>query len=379
MTTGAKKSVLIVAAPFGFGPASKAWLLSEALHTRYALTVNVQGPAAEFLRANLAPGIRLAQGKFGSCFPDAAALAGYDAFVAINHVPALRQLDDRGLIDRAIFIDSLSHWRTEVEGSGYPQGLLAHLVQDYPASSRAAASPPQPGAITVAPMMAPGAKETRPAERSGIVVHTGGLTNSLPSGDTFARAVSALFGTVLARTGERGEPVSFLGNPALFAHVAGSQDARHLPGVSPAAATEAIAGARLLITTPGIGAVYEAMACGTPTILLPPTNSTQSYHFDVLTGLGLAGTIEPANQRAMRAVLNRTDWSQHSTLLLTALARDATRLLARLDHWLDVCLDERRADERAMLVERARGIFAALSTTPAEQVIDKAIATLAPR
>ena len=104
-----------------------------------------------------------------------------------------------------------------------------------------------------------------------------------------------------------------------------------LGNVSPASAFQAIGGTKLLITTPGNGAMYEAISKRTPLILLPPMNSTQLQHYRAMTGQGVAGILGEAARDALSARLVALPWQHQTPTLLNILAANASNILRMAD------------------------------------------------
>ena len=171
------RRILIIAAPFGFGPSSKALILAEYLRGRFQVSISSMGSAVEFLQENVPEGVNIVQGMFRNVFPTRETLIGFDAFISVNQVPALQHLATLGFAEKSVFVNSISQWRAESEPSSLPEGLLAHIVQDEfsdPASDRVLHPA---NAVVTAPLLWP--DEVRPdmGERQGVLVHTGGMTS----------------------------------------------------------------------------------------------------------------------------------------------------------------------------------------------------------
>lgn len=368
-----RRNILITAAPIGFGPASKAWLIAEELRRTHSVTINISGDAADFLKANVQPDVPVVAGAFGDVFRDRASLDGFDAVIAVNQMVAMARLTRIGLASRSILVDSLTHWRSTVDEIQAPPGLLAHLVQDYPALEGALSRKLPPGVTAVAPIIHRGARH---GERRGIVIHTGGMAVPTDVGVPFREAVVRLFGLTLEAALEKRGEVTFLGNPHALGHIPGAERATILGSISPVQAAEAIGRAELLISTPGIGAVYEAIGQDTPVILLPPTNSTQITHYRVLTSQGLAGTLPHAIRDTLARVMEQLPWEKHKPYLIEQLAQNAPVALTGLKPLLDAFLDTAHEARRAQAILTGRKMFSALATLPATQAIETALASL---
>jgi hypothetical protein len=329
------KQILIIAAPFGFGPPSKALILAEYLRGRYKVSISSTGSAVEFLQANAPEDVDILQGLFRKAFATRETLTGFDAFISVNQVPALHHLAALGFAERSVFVDSISQWRAEFEPGSLPKGLLAHIVQDeFPESASDRVRHPA-SAVVTAPLLWP--DEVRPAtdERRGVLVHTGGMTSPTAGMDLISVITSDLIVPILASISGCGHKVSLLGNADAFRGLQGALGLNVLGSVSPASAFQAIGGAKLLITTPGNGAMYEAMSKRTPLILLPPINSTQLQHYRVMTRHGIVGILGEPARDAISARLAALPWQHQTPTLLKILAANASNIVRMADTVLD--------------------------------------------
>jgi len=329
------KQILIIAAPFGFGPPSKALILAEYLRGQYRVSISSMGSAVEFLRANAPKGVDIVQGLFRKTFATRENLTGFNAFISVNQVPALHHLAALGFAERSVFVDSISQWRAEFEPGNLPEGLLAHIVQDeFPESATDRVRYPA-SAVVTAPLLWP--DEVRPAtdERRGVLVHTGGMISPTAGMDLVSVITSDLIAPILASISGYGHKVSLLGNADAFRGLPGTLEVNVLGSVSPASAFQAIGGAKLLITTPGNGAMYEAMSKRTPLILLPPMNSTQLQHYRVMTGQGIVGILGDPVRDALSARLTVLPWQHQTPTLLKILAANTSNILRMADAVLD--------------------------------------------
>ena len=325
------KQILIIAAPFGFGPSSKALILAEYLRGRYQVSISSMGSAVEFLQANAPEGVNIVHGQFRKAFPTRETLTGFNAFISVNQVPALQHLTTLGFAERSVFLDSISQWRAESEPGSLPKGLLAHIVQDEfpdPASDRVRHPA---SAVVTAPLLWP--DEIRPAmgERKGVLVHTGGMTSPAAGVDLVSVVTSKLIAPILKSIAGYGHKVSLLGNADIFRGLPRTLGVNVLGSISPASAFQAIGETKLLITTPGNGAMYEAMSKRTPLILLPPMNSTQLQHYRVMTGQGVVGILGDLACDAISARLAVLPWQHQTPTLLNILAANASNILRMSD------------------------------------------------
>lgn len=372
------RHLLIIAAPVGFGPASKAWLIAEEMRATHAVVISATFDSADFLQNTLSDDVTVQQGIFQEAFPDRKSLARFDAVISVNHTPALSHLAALGYAKRTIFVDSLTHWRAGTDDEEVPPDLLAYLVQDYPPADGQPSGAVKPGRTVVAPIIWRDTKKRAPAKRAGVLIHTGGMSAPAREDIPVRQAIACLFGPVLAETLERSDQITIMGNRHAAACIPGSEKARILAEVNPARAAQLIADTKLLITTPGIGAVYEAMNCDTPILLLPPTNSTQMLHYRVLTSLGIAGTLDEAGYKDLARKLEEAEWQEYIQVLLSEFATGSARLLAKLIPLLDSYLIGKDAAARNQTAATGRKIFSGLANVSAIDAIRTAIGTLAP-
>jgi hypothetical protein len=153
--------------------------------------------------------------------------------------------------------------------------------------------------------------------------------------DLVSVITSELIAPILASIAGYGHKVSILGNADVFRGLPGTLGVNVLGSVSPASAIQAIGGAKLLITTPGHGAIYEAMSKRTPLILLPPMNSTQLQHYRVMTGQGIVGILGNPAHDALSARLASLPWQHQTPTLLKILAANASNILRMADAVFD--------------------------------------------
>jgi hypothetical protein len=133
---------------------------------------------------------------------------------------------------------------------------------------------------------------------------------------------------------------------------------------------QAIGGAKLLITTPGHGAVYEAMSKRTPLILLSPMNSTQLRHNRVMTGQGIVGILGDPARDALSARLASLPWQHQTPTLLKILAANASNILRIADAVVDRVFAKERDLNLDDYLKKVDILWASLSqVSPQEAVI----------
>lgn len=324
------KTALIIAAPFGFGPSSKALIIAEYLKDDYSVSIASSGNAVEFLRRNVSPNIRIFSGLFRRIFPSRETLNGFDAFIAINHVPALIHLTELGVAKRSVFIDSIAQWRADTEPVRFPDELLAHIVQDELGEQPAASPVAADHTIVTAPLLWPDDTVLTTNERKGILIHTGGIASPAVGAELVSTVTSTVIGPIVESVARHVQDVTLLGNAAALRDLP-RINVTTLGSVSPARAIREIGRAKLLITTPGIGAIYEAMSKKTPIILLPPMNSTQLRHYRVLTRLGILGMLGEKSRDELWNHLKTMPWQHQATALMKILSANGPFLTRRVE------------------------------------------------
>lgn len=362
MTSSSRPQVLVVAAPFGFGPAAKALVLAHALQHELTLTLCGSGESQAFLQRHAPDGVAVVGGRFSECYPDGAALATFDAVLSINHAPALQHLSRQGLAGRSIFVDSLLPWRLASDADGVPPGLLAHVVQDYPGAASLLQGRAASHAWITGPILWPVTPRLVSAPRGGVVLHLGGMTSPLAPWASIASAVGRLVRQVVAAVAPHDVELTLLGSPHLAELDLAGARVTVCTEASPDAAAHRIASADLLITTPGIGAVFEALSQDTPLLLLPPMNSTQLHHHQVLVARGLRAVMPAALSTRLAAAARTVDWPQQTRLCLQGLLHGSDALLAELPAqvwtWMQARHDPARRDP---LMQGQRAVQAGLS------------------
>jgi hypothetical protein len=151
-------------------------------------------------------------------------------------------------------------------------------------------------------------------------------------------------------------------------------DVTVLGDVSPKQSATLIGNSVLLVTTPGTGAVNEAMARDTPIALLPPMNSTQLEHYEVLTHHGVAGVLEPALAHQMSQAAKAVPWAQQTQFCLKLWSGQTTRLLGSMPHVFGDLLNQESLEARNRVLSAQRRILAGLSQLSAIEIIREILA-----
>jgi aminodeoxyfutalosine deaminase len=365
-----KPRVLIVAAPFGFGPAAKALILAHGLKDLADLTLFADREAWAFMDRHKPLTVASRCGIFGQVFSDRAALQEYDQIVSINHVPALVHLQALGLAKRTLFVDSLLAWREATTGTAVPPGLWGYLVQDYPGAAGLLDRTLAEQVALTAPLLWPLPPPDPKAIRHGVVLHLGGITSPLVSWAQVRGSISALVKSVIDAAATHDQALTVMGSAQLADRDLGHGPVSLQGAVSPESAARQIAGASVLITTPCIGAVFEALSQDTPVVLLPPMNSTQLLHHQVLTGAGLHSVLSSAHEAHLTAQACGLDRLRQTQLCLELLRQVAPQLAPALARRLSAVLaSPPDVGGRDALLQDQRKLFAGLSPVQPLDVI----------
>ena len=86
--------------------------------------------------------------------------------------------------------------------------------------------------------------------------------------------------------------------------------------VDPFIARGFLSGSELLLLTPGIGTIYEAMTFQTPFLVLAPTNSTQLFKFQVFQSRNIEHVLRGNALLDSLHQLSHLPWQQHAMACL---------------------------------------------------------------
>lgn len=359
-----KPNVLIVAAPFGFGPAVRALLVADGIKDIADVSFFSDGDACQFIEKYKSATSSCAKGIFGQAFRTSESLKQFDFFICINQAPAFEHLHKLGQAGRAVFLDCILHWRTEAAQTP-PRGGLAYLAEDFPGTAQYLDKSAAQRVELTAPLVWP-RRDTAPKGKRGITLHLGGVTSPLAPWEIMARPIETLARQVAELARQHGLPLTIIGSAHLKRLPPLGDDVSVLGDISPQDSATLIGNSALLITTPGIGAVYEAMAGDTPIILLPPMNSTQLNHYDVFTAHGVAGVLQPELARQISQAAKTIPWNQQTPYCAKLWYEKITILLTRLPRVFGDLLDQ---ETRQQFLSAQRRILAGLSQRSAIDII----------
>jgi hypothetical protein len=368
-----KPNVLIVAAPFGFGPAARSLIVAEGIKDVARLSFFSDGDAYRFIDKHKPATSSCVKGIFAQTFPAPESLEQFDLFICVNQAPAFQHLGRIGWADRSVFLDSLLRWRAEIAGTA-PKGGRAYLAEDYPGASQYLDKSASQRVELTAPLVWPRGDDTQPANRRGITLHVGGATSPLSPWEMMAQAIETLATQAAELARRRDSPLTIIGSAHLKRLPPLGNSVDVLGDVSPETAANLIGNSALLVTTPGIGAVNEAMAWETPIVLLPPMNSTQLAHYQVLTHHGIVGVLEPDLAHRVSLVAKSVPWDQQTRFCLKLWSEQTSRLLTLMPHVFGDLLNQKTFEGRDRALSAQRRIVAGLSQRSAIEIIRELLA-----
>lgn len=372
-----RKSVLIIAAPFGYGPAARALLVAQGLVDVADVTILSTRDAYRFVERHKPDGVACRRGVFRKVFLSSTDLAAFDLFLSVNHEPAVQHLVDLGLAARTVFIDSVLPWRAANHSPESREPILSYLVQDFPGvGAHLARCQAQTVALT-APMLWNGPHDgARPARPKGhVILHVGGVTSPLVSWEMLRRPIEGFLARTHALTRSFGRRLVVIGSRHLGQWAqANAPDVAILGDISPPETAALIGRSEVLLSTPGIGAIYEAMASAVPVVVFPPTNSTQVLQYAVFTHAGLPGTMTESASAALRQNAAGLPWQEQTTYSINFLHQHLTECLSELPRHLELLLSPGSSAPGSTPGEHAAAaMFGALSKTSAIDLIRQAL------
>lgn len=378
-----RRSVLIIAAPFGYGPAARALLVAQGLVDVADVTILSARDAYRFVERHKPDGVACRKGVFRKLFLSANDLAAFDLFISINNEPAVLHLLDLGLAARTVFIDSVLPWRAASHPPESREPILSYLVQDFPGvRAHLAQCQAQTVALTAPMLWSKPHDGVRPPRPKGqVTLHVGGVTSPLVSWDMLRGPIEGFLARAHALTHSFGRRLVVIGSRHLGQWTqANAPDVAILGDISPPETAALIGRSEVLLSTPGIGAIYEAMASAVPVVVFPPTNSTQVLQYAVYTDAGLPGTMAEPASKALRQNAAGLPWQQQTTYSIDFLHHHLAACLSELPRHLELLLAPGRSASGSTPGERAAAeLFGALSTTSAIDLIRQALGAMPQR
>ena len=356
------KNALVIAAPFGFGPASKAIHIARTLAPSLSVTMVSAGDAHRFVTRHAPAGTVCRAGTLAAVF-SVQDLAAFDLIVCVDNAPAARYLSRSGLGDRVVFVDDLLQWRVGLDELQNDQPIRAYLVQDFPGAGQHLSACNARQVELVAPVVWGSGRAPVPAaERAGLTLCIGGGTSPLVSWGHIRHLVARLIKAAWQVSRRYRTPLYVIGNDHMAEFAAAAP--RHLNilgSVSPDRSSELIGSSRLLITTPGIGASYEAIQAATPLLLLPPMNSTQLQQFRVFRQQGMAHVLDGDPVLDELLQLERLPWTRHAQGCIAWMDRAQDSVARDVQAQALALCESPRPEAVTQLLQRQQALFQGLS------------------
>ncbi|WEH36595.1 hypothetical protein PZB75_26525 [Streptomyces sp. AM 4-1-1] len=296
--------IAVVATPFGFGPASKAYSIGQVLAQDHGMDVRYYGAdsALDFFRAQR--GLRSQHLDPRTLRDDSSVLEAADAVV---NVLAPELIASPALAASTYYVDSLGFmWqRADIPEDSPLQQVRAYFAQDLFGSAANLAGLGLPGVTPVSGIVAPTAPPpsagARPTGRTRALVQLGGLSN--PAGHDSAHVYLALAERLLAAVRDDSYDVSVAMNSANGAFsLTAAGPVRHL---SRDGFRAALGVCDVVLSSPGMTTLIEVSQANLPYVPLPPQNWSQvliSRHMAARSGHALwpflIGPYEAIDARA---------------------------------------------------------------------------------
>ncbi|MFD7668419.1 hypothetical protein [Streptomyces sp. NPDC059788] len=300
--------IAVVATPFGFGPASKAYTITQVLTGSYGMSVHCYGAdsAGDFFDAQ--DGVRARHISAGALDREPGLLSGYDAIV---NVLAPELIRSRETAAATYYVDSLGFmWQSaDIPVDSPLKQVRGYFAQNVFGSVENLTALGVPGVrpvsgIVSAPAPAPSADRAPDGPPARALVHLGGLGN--PAGTGSAHAYLPLAERLLGALRDDGYELTVAMNQAGSAfRLAGGGAVRQLSGTG---FQQALADCATVLSSPGLTTLIETSQAGRPYVPLPPQNWSQVLiceHMSRLSGQGvwpfLAGRYRAVDTRAAEA------------------------------------------------------------------------------
>lgn len=356
--------VLVIAAPYGYGPASKAIVFEQALTSGLDVFVASSGDSLDFI------GRSVARGKLIDTCRDSPdqwltpLLSSFDYFLSCMDTQSCFLLAKTGRAQDAVFFDSLTFWRSDFS---FTAGLRAYICQFFPGSEVKMRGSTAAENVLSAPLVFPLPQE-RPLD-DHVLVSFGGVSSPLASCADYENLLDCIATCLSASVQGLGLRTFITGNPVSVGRIGD-----HNPSVP--ATLEAlsldlfiarVASCQALVAAPGVETAFFAFAAKCPLIFLPPMNSTQAHQVLVFADLGFPVLFKESVKMNIVDILTDSDW------------RSQTQRIVELGAKLTVAdLDLRRFEEILLnrdveVASQARIVQSAFPddlTDPVEAVID---------
>ncbi|MDA1076765.1 MAG: hypothetical protein O3A63_18735 [Proteobacteria bacterium] len=369
------KNVLVIIAPFGFGPASKGLYIAEQLSGLARLTLTSSGDAYDFIIRHAPIGTVCRSGRVNQLFT-ATEVSTFDLIISVNNGPSITSLTRIGLGPKVVFVDSLMHWRAGQDEIVAHQSILAYLVQDFPGAAKHPRTCQSEIFELVAPMVWRNPDHRVAGDRHGALLCLGGVTSALVRWQDINEVIEGLVEGVLVTCRGLNLPLTVIGNDSLKELKVAQAEGISIRGaVDPHTSSDLIAGSLLLLTTPGIGTVYEGFIAATPVMLMPHNNSTQLHQYRTLADLGIAHTLHNHPDLASLYQISDQPWNQHAAACTDWLKQHTADLQATLQRSISgICDPQGRLESDALLQTQAH-VVDSLSKVNVIEVLKNLIET----
>lgn len=362
--------LLVLAAPFGYGPASKALMVAKALSDEWEVTIFSARDAMRFIDRFRPQGVHCLGGVFQRALPGEAEMRAFDAFVSINNEPAVHHLVSHGQAGRTVFLDSILPWRSIHSPVGFGQSIRAYLVQDFPGADRCLHLCHAEVVRLTAPMVwTPATKKEITQPPGHVIVHLGGVTSPLVDWAMLDKPIAAIIKDVTGVAARYRRQVKVVGSRHLASMSSTDPLTALLGEVNPPEMVDLMQASDVLVTTPGLGAIYEAMACRVPVLVLPPMNSTQLHQYIEFTSRGFSGSCGSAYRRVLATAAQSVRWDRQTAFCIDGLSRRLPEALAELPSSLDALLGSGAEAARGAALGRQDAFIGGLSQVGAIDAI----------
>ncbi|MBT4963131.1 MAG: hypothetical protein HON32_03030 [Francisellaceae bacterium] len=266
--------VLLVAEPYGYGPAASLAQLMSKLRTSvsyigYAGTGHTLDMHQK-LPYNEIHTISSEHVDFNHI------VKNYDVLITTTDFTAVEKAKKNNL--KIIVYDPLFWYWDEIPNAIKLSDL--YIVQDFISVKERVEKHPSYNIRTIPPVVQTGYKISK--NRNNCVhVSVGGLFNPLVSKDDLANYASQIGQTLLKQE----FPYYLLGNKSLK-----KMTGLNYSQVSPEKSQELLASSKLAVMTPGLGHILESHQNKTPVIWLPPTNPSQARQLHLMVEHGYTNT-----------------------------------------------------------------------------------------
>ncbi|MFI9081879.1 hypothetical protein ACIGW8_36465 [Streptomyces sioyaensis] len=284
--TGKRESgparIAVLATPFGFGPASKAYTVGQVLAGYYGMDVHYygSGSAGDFFDAQ--QGTTARRISTAALDRDPGMLDSYDAIVNVLAPELIRSPE---LAQATYYVDSLGFtWQQADIASDSPlRQVRIYFAQNVFGSVENLTALGVPGVTAVSGIVSAPALPTGPSADGPIrgLVHLGGLRN--PAGSASAHAYLPLADSLLEAFQDGSYELSVAMNQSgtsFRRHGGGA--ARQLSGQD---FQQALADSDMVLSSPGLTTLIETSQAGKPYVPLPPQNWSQVVICGHMSGL----------------------------------------------------------------------------------------------